>query len=193
VLAPNSLVNALRSATTGNTTVFYMKVAPAQVDAALSTLNGIVPNASVQNLSDSAVSFLQTVNSFMDVLIAIASLSLIAGVIIIANSVALAMLERRRELGILKSVGYTSRTILSQVLIENGITGGVGAFIATLLAAGGVALGSKFFFNNNLTLNMEPQVTVSLIIAPTLLALLTAVLVAWNAVRVRPLEVLKYE
>jgi len=152
-----------------------------------------VPNASVQNLSDSAVSFLQTVNSFMDVLIAIASLSLIAGVIIIANSVALAMLERRRELGILKSVGYTSRTILSQVLIENGITGGVGAFIATLLAAGGVALGSKFFFNNNLTLNMEPQVTVSLIIAPTLLALLTAVLVAWNAVRVRPLEVLKYE
>ena len=40
-------------------------------------------------------------NSFMDVLIAIASLSLIAGVIIIANSVALAMLERRRELGIL--------------------------------------------------------------------------------------------
>ena len=73
VLAPNSLVNALRSATTGNTTVFYMKVAPAQVDAALSTLNRIVPNASVQNLSDSAVSFLQTVNSFMDVLIAIAS------------------------------------------------------------------------------------------------------------------------
>ncbi len=193
VLAPNSLVNALRSATTGNTTVFYMKVAPAQVDAALSTLNRIVPNASVQNLSDSAVSFLQTVNSFMDVLIAIASLSLIAGVIIIANSVALAMLERRRELGILKSVGYTSRAILSQVLIENGITGGVGSFIATLLAAGGVTIGSKFFFNNNLTLNMEPQVTVSLIIAPTLLALLTAVLVAWNAVRVRPLEVLKYE
>ncbi len=113
--------------------------------------------------------------------------------IIIANSVALAMLERRRELGILKSVGYTSRTILSQVMIENGITGGVGAFIATLLAAGGVTLGSKIFFNNSLTLNMEPTVIVSMVIGPALLAILVAVLVAWNAVRVRPLEVLRYE
>jgi hypothetical protein len=40
---------------------------------------------------------------------------------------------------------------LSQVLIEFGITGGIGALIATLLAAGGVTLGSKFFFQNNLT------------------------------------------
>jgi ABC-type antimicrobial peptide transport system permease subunit len=128
-----------------------MKVAPAQLDAALNALNRISPNASVHNLSDAGVSFLQQVTSFLNVVIAVASLSLIAGVIIIANAVALAMLERRRELGILKSVGYTSGTILSQVLIEFGITGGVGALVATLLAAGGVTLGSKFFFQNNLT------------------------------------------
>jgi predicted lysophospholipase L1 biosynthesis ABC-type transport system permease subunit len=151
VLAPNSLVNALSSATDARTTVFYMKVAPAQLDAALNALNRISPNASVHNLSDAGVSFLQQVTSFLNVVIAVASLSLIAGVIIIANAVALAMLERRRELGILKSVGYTSGTILSQVLIEFGITGGVGALVATLLAAGGVTLGSKFFFQNNLT------------------------------------------
>jgi ABC-type antimicrobial peptide transport system permease subunit len=82
---------------------------------------------------------------------------------------------------------------LSQVLIENGITGSVGAFIATLLAAGGVTLGSKVFFQNNLTLSMQPVVIVSMIVGPLLLAILTAVLVAWNAVRVRPLMVLRYE
>ncbi|HLJ33346.1 MAG TPA: FtsX-like permease family protein [Ktedonobacteraceae bacterium] len=193
VIAPISIVNALDTAATGHTTVFYMKVGPDQLNSALNALNRIAPNASVQNLSDAAVSFLQFVNSFMDMILAIAALSMIAAMIIIANSVALAMLERRRELGILKSVGYTSRTILSQVMIENGITGGVGAFIATLLAAGGVTLGSKIFFNNSLTLNMEPVVIVSMVIGPALLAILTAVLVAWNAVRVRPLEVLRYE
>lgn len=193
VLAPASLVNALNSGTAGNTKVFYMKVAPSQVNEALNQLEQIVPNASVQNLSDAAVSFLQQVNSIMDVVLAISALSMVAGIIIIANSIALAMLERRRELGILKSVGYTSRTILSQVLIENGIVGVVGAFIATLLAAGGVTLGSKAFFNNNLTLNMEPVVTISLVTGPVLLALLTAVLVAGKAVVVRPLTVLKYE
>jgi putative ABC transport system permease protein len=193
VIAPISIVNALDTATAGHTTVFYMKVGPDQLNSALNALNRITPNASVQNLSDAAVSFLQFVNSFMDMILAIAALSMIAGMIIIANSVALAMLERRRELGILKAVGYTSRTILSQVMIENGITGGIGAFIATLLAAGGVTLGSKIFFNNSLTLNMEPSVIVSMVIGPALLAILVAVLVAWNAVRVRPLEVLRYE
>ena len=193
VLAPVAVVNALDTATSGHTTVFYMKVGPDQLNSALNALNRIAPNASVQNLSDAAVSFLQVVNSFMDVILAIAALSMIAAMIIIANSVALSMLERRRELGILKSVGYTSRTILSQVMIENGITSGVGAFIATLLAAGGVTLGSKIFFNNSLTLNMEPTVIVSMVIGPALLAILTAVLVAWNAVRIRPLEVLRYE
>jgi predicted lysophospholipase L1 biosynthesis ABC-type transport system permease subunit len=193
VLAPAALVNTLSSATGAKTTVFYMKVAPEQLDAALNALNRIAPNASVQNLSDAGISFLQQVTSFLNVVIAVASLSLIAGVIIIANAVALAMLERRRELGILKSVGYTSGTILSQVLIENGITGSVGAFIATLLAAGGVTLGSKVFFQNNLTLSMQPVVIVSMIAGPLLLAILTAILVAWNAVRVRPLMVLRYE
>src|SRR5258708_32695688 len=80
-------------------------------------------------------------------LVAIALLSMIAGVIIIANSVALAMLERRREIGILKSVGYTSGTVLREVLIENEIVGASGAFIAMLLAAGGVGLLGRPFFH----------------------------------------------
>lgn len=193
VLVPTALVNDLSSGNYAQTSVFYMKVASNQVDQALHDLNNRVPNASVQNLSDAATSFTQQVSSFLNVIIGVASLSVIAGLIIIANSVALAMLERRRELGILKSVGYTSSTILGQVMIESGITGGIGAFIATLLAAGGVALGSKFFFQNNLILNMQPEVIVSMLVLPTLFAILTAVLVAWNAVRVRPLLVLKYE
>ena len=46
----------------------------------------------------------------------------LVGVISIANTLVMAMLERRRELGILKSAGYTSDTVLS----ENGIIGGLG-------------------------------------------------------------------
>ena len=116
---------------------------------------------------------------------------MIAGIIIIANAVALAMLERRRELGILKSVGYTSGSVLSEVMIENGIVGAVGAFIAMLLATGAtILLGSMLF---NLTLSVSPVIAISLIGGSALLAMLTAALVAWGSVRVRPLEVLRYE
>ena len=124
-------------------------------------------------------------------LVAIASLSLIAGVIIIANAVALAMLERRRELGILKSVGYTSRTVLSEVMIENGVVGAVSALLALLLVTGAITLLGSLIFN--LAFSVSSLIVVSLIAGSALLAMLTAALVAWGSVRVRPLEVLRYE
>lgn len=191
VLAPASLVDALNATSPTTNTVFYMKVDPAKINQAEDRVGQLVPNATVQDLTSTGTSFVQQLSSVLDVLVAIASLSVIAAVIIIANAVALAMLERRRELGILKSVGYTSGTVLSEVAIENGITSGLGAFVATLLAAGGVVALGRFAFSS--TTNLEPLVVASLISGAIALAVLTAILVAWNAVRVRPLAVLRYE
>jgi putative ABC transport system permease protein len=191
VLAPASVVNALSVGSNAGTTVFYMKVPPAQINQALDTLGQFSPHAAVQNLTDGATAFLQEFSRILNMLVAIALLSVLAGVIIIANSVVLAMLERRRELGILKSVGYTSGTVMREILLENGIIGGVSAFIAMLLASSGVAIGGKLFFQASFS--VEPLVVVFLVVGPVMLAMLTAALVSWRAVRVRPLEVLRYE
>lgn len=190
VLAPAALVNALSSGGSA-TNIFYMKIDPAQLNHALNKLGQIAPNAAVQSLPDGATAFLEKFSKILNMLVAIALFSVLAGVIIIANAVALAMLERKRELGILKAVGYKSSTVLREILIENGIIGGLSAFIAMLLAVTGVAIGSKMFFGN--TFSIEPPVIVGLIVASVLLAMLTAALVAWKAVRVRPLMVLRYE
>jgi len=105
--------------------------------------------------------------------------------------VALAMLERRRELGILKSVGYTSGTILSEVLIENGLVGGIGAFLAVVVVTIVTTLLGTFVFKSDFSVNSG--IALALIAGSALLAMLTAALVAWGSVRVRPLEVLRYE
>ncbi len=191
VLATAQLVHTLSAGSTTNTTVFYMKVPSAQLNAALRMLEQIAPNAQEQNLTDGATAFLQEFSRILNMLVAIALLSVLAGVIIIANAVALAMLERRRELGILKSVGYTSGMVLREILIENGLIGGVSAFIAMLLAASGVAISSKLFLGTSF--DMQAPVVVALIVSPVVLAMLTAALVAWRSVRVRPLAVLRYE
>ncbi len=101
------------------------------------------------------------------------------------------MLERRRELGILKSVGYTSRTVLSEVLIENGVIGGTGALLAMLLVTLATSLLGTFFFKT--AFGVSTFIALGLIIGIALLAMVVAALVAWGAVRVRPLEVLRYE
>lgn len=191
VLAASDLARTLNTAKAETITITYMGIDAAQVNKALDTLGKIVPNATVQDLADLAASFAQQLNSVMETLIALASLSMLAGIVIIANAVALAMLERRRELGVLKAVGYTSGTVLSEVLIENGVVGGTGSFLAMLLAATATTLLGKTLFD--LTLSMSPLVAVGLIGGAALLAMLTATLVAWGSVRVRPLEVLRYE
>ncbi len=191
VLAPANTVRSLTSVKVGTTTVTYMKIDQAQVTNALNELGTIVPNASVQNLADIGAYISQLLNSILSMLVAIASLSVIAGVIIIANAVALAMLERRRELGILKSVGYTSSTVLSEVMIENGIVGAVGALLATLLVVGAIILLGNLLFN--IAFSVSALIVISLIGGSALLAMLTSAIVAWGSVRVRPLEVLRYE
>ena len=191
ILSSKETVQALSPATGAGTTITYLKIDPAKVNKAVNKLGQIVPNATVQTTADIGSYFAQQLQSVIEILVAIASLSMLAGVIIIANAVALAMLERRRELGILKAVGYTSGTVLSEVMIENGIVGAVGAFIAMLLATGAtILLGSLLF---NLTLDVSPVIALSLIGGSALLAMLTASFVAWGSTRVRPLEVLRYE
>jgi ABC-type antimicrobial peptide transport system permease subunit len=150
-----------------------------------------VPDAFVLNLASLTEFINQLLNDILLTLITIASLSLLAGVIIIANAVALAMLERRRELGILKSVGYTSRSILSEVLLENGVIGGTGALLAMLLVTLAIWLLGIIVFKANF--GVSTLITLSLILGSAVLSMIVSALVAWGAVRVRPLEVLRYE
>jgi putative ABC transport system permease protein len=112
-------------------------------------------------------------------LVAVTSLAPLASILIIANAVALAMLERRRELGILKAVSHTSRPVLGEVLVENGVIG----FTAALLG--------RLAFNLPLAI---PAPTVLLVVAATAaVCMIVAAAVAWGAARVRPVEVLRYE
>lgn len=171
--------------------IFYMKIDPNKLNSAINVIGSAVPNAFVFSLTNLASFINQILNDVLLTLTTIASLSLLAGLIIIANAVALAMLERRRELGILKSVGYTRGSILSEVLIENGLVGGIGALLAMVLVVVATGLLGTYLFH--LDFGVSSFIALALIGGSVLLAMLVAAFVAWGAVRVRPLEVLRYE
>jgi predicted lysophospholipase L1 biosynthesis ABC-type transport system permease subunit len=171
--------------------IFYLKIDSEKLNAAIDVIGNTVPDAFVLNLANISDFVNQLLNDVLLTLSTIASLSLLAGVIIIANAVALAMLERRRELGILKAVGYTSISILSEVLLENGLVGGTSAVLSMLLVALATWFLGVFYFKTNLA--VSGSIALFMIVGAVLLAMITAALVAWRAVRVRPLEVLRYE
>lgn len=170
---------------------FSLKIDPNQLNQALAKIAQIAPHSQSFSLADLGSFISQFLNDVILVLVVIASLSLLAGIIIIANAVALAMLERRRELGILKSVGYTSGTVLGEVLIENAVIGVLGALLAMLLVTFFTSLLGRVAFSAGFSVN--GLLVIGLIVGAALLAVITALLVAWGSVRVRPLTVLRYE
>ncbi len=174
----------------GAQAVWYMQVENGRTGAVTDRLTEAVPRAQVVNFTDLVAQIGQILDNLLLMLTAIASLALFAGIVIIANAVALSMLGRRRELGIMKSVGYTSQRVLGVVLIENGLIGGMGGLLGMLLVA--VA---TFAFNRfaGLTIGVGITTTLGLIGLVAVVAMLVAAIVAWGATRVRPLEVLRYE
>ena len=73
------------------------------------------------------------------VLIGIASISLLVGGIGIMNTMYTSVLERRREIGIMKSIGARNSDVMAVFLIEAAILGFIGGII-------GVLLGMSFSF-----------------------------------------------
>ena len=189
IYADNSVAKAL-----SNDRPFYvysLKLPPKDATQTLQQVQQAVPSVQTFNVADFVLFFISYLNNVIVMLTAIASLTMIAGVIIIANAVALAMLERRRELGILKSVGYTSRSVLSEVLLENGIVGIAGGILAMLLVTLGLTVLGSVLFKTDFGTG-APLVLIT-IAGTAVLCMLVAAIVAWNATRVRPLEVLRYE
>jgi putative ABC transport system permease protein len=171
--------------------VFSLKVDPNQLPSFKKHLTRTVPTAVIFSVVDIDALINQVLNNLIIMLTTVASLAMIAGLIIIANAVALAMLERRREIGILKSVGHTSASILATILIENGMVGMLGSLVAMLLVAGAITALSTFVFH--IAIGFGPGLIGLIIGSTALITMLVAAVVAWGAVRVRPLEVLRYE
>jgi putative ABC transport system permease protein len=81
--------------------------------------------------------------------------------------------------------------VLATVLIENGLVDMLGSLVAMLLVAGAITVLGKFVFQIQLGIGL--WLIALIIAATTLVTKLVTMLVSWNAVRVRPLEVLRYE
>jgi putative ABC transport system permease protein len=173
------------------TYAYSLKIDPTQATQKLQEVRKLVPAVETLNLADFLNEFIKILDNFVGMITAIASLTLLAGIIIIANAVALAMLERRRELGILKAVGYTSRSVLGEVLVENGIVGFTGGVLAMLLVTLFLTVVAKAIFKTDL--GVGAPLVLLLVLGTAVMSMLVALLVAFQSTRVRPLEVLRYE
>ena len=174
---------------------FYtLQVKPEHVGEALVELSTIriPPTLAIDiGLIDSFLSRL--ISQFAAIPTIVALLSLFAAAVIMANTVALATLERRRQIGILKAMGLKSSRVLMVMLLETGIIGVLSAVLGIGLSSIVVALFTGAAGTPIPLPNDARIVVVVLVIAALIISGIATVLSASVATRERVMNVLRYE
>ncbi|HZW03231.1 MAG TPA: ABC transporter permease, partial [Anaerolineaceae bacterium] len=167
-----------------------VRVAPRRLPAAARALGEALPDVTVINMVAYAARFTEQYHNLFLLAVSMASLALLAGMLLMANSVSLGVLDRRYEIGVLKAMGYAHRQVLVTLMVEY-------ALIALVAASAGLAVVKGFLWliglNNALTANLLVMTP----LAAGLVALLTLGLTigtvlasTWKSTQVSPLVVL---
>lgn len=128
---------------------------------------------------------------------AIASISLLVGAVGIMNSMYTSVLERTREIGVMKAIGATNSNIMSIFLMEAGLIGLVGGVL-------GVAVGSALallvgYISPSLNLGftllirIEWQLVVFGIVFALIVGMVAGFLPARSASKLKPVDALRWE
>ncbi len=146
-----------------------------------------------------ATQILENINEVLGiiqfVLVGIAAISLVVGGIGIMNSMYTSVLERTKEIGIMKAIGAKNLDIFEMFLIESGLVGLVGGLFGTLLGTGIALFIGRIATNSGFLLNIKIEVVVLLfgLFFAFFVGILSGVLPALQAAKLRPVKALRYE
>lgn len=125
----------------------------------------------------------------------IAAISLLVGGIGIANTMFTSVLERRKEIGIMKAIGAKNKTILTVFIIESALLGFVGGIVGVViglaLAFGVSALANSSLGETIFTLSPSPIFLASALLFSVLIGVISGIIPALQASRLNPVEALR--
>ncbi|MCO5223722.1 MAG: FtsX-like permease family protein [Thermomicrobiales bacterium] len=124
------------------------------------------------------------------VVLGFAVIAMIAAGIVIANSFEISFAQRTRELGLLRSIGATSRQIRRMILLESATTGAVASMAGTLLGIGLIAALNAILFNEAELELVQWRIAVPLILG-VVVTMLAALSPSRAAMRVQPLQAIR--
>ena len=140
------------------------------------------------------LSFLSMLGDVKMILMSICAAVTFTIVLVAANTMAMSVRERVKEVGVLKTLGFSNRAILGIILGEAAFISLLGGFFGYLIAIGLTWLVRQgpAIMPQLKTLSMQPQVAIMLFVAAVVIGMVSSFIPAWNASRTPILDSLRY-
>jgi putative ABC transport system permease protein len=156
--------------------------------------------ASATSMSSILDSIQSILGILQTVLIAIASIALVVASIGIMNTMLTSVMERTREIGIMKAIGATNKDIMSIFITEGlilSIVGGISGIIIGIFGSKGVAAFLSNIGPGGSGPPLEPVITLMAITlglsVSMIVGIISSIYPAWKAARMSPIEAVRYE
>ncbi len=137
----------------------------------------------------------QTLSFFLS---AIAAVSLLVGAIGIANTMFMSVMERTKQIGLLKAMGAGEREIMKLFLIESGIFGLVGGIFGVMVGSV-ISLLIPFLGIQALGFGGDMKATITMgtiffaLGFSVVIGILSGIIPARHAARMRPVDAIRYD
>jgi putative ABC transport system permease protein len=140
------------------------------------------------------LSFLSFLGNVKVILMTICGAVTFTILLISANTIAMSVRERVREVGVLKTLGFRSSTILGLILGESALMSLAGGALGLVLATGLCAVVRKApaFVQQTKTLTIQPPILALLLGVSLAIGLASAIVPAWNASRSNIIDALRF-
>jgi putative ABC transport system permease protein len=150
----------------------------------------------IQTFEDVMATFTNMINILNGILVLIALISLVVAAVNITNTMYTSVLERTREIGVMKAIGSRNSQILKIFVIESGILGLLGGALGILLGYGIAKMGQAAARAAGLSF-LSPYFPIWLTIGCLMFAFSvgagSGLLPAIQASKQEPVEALRYE
>jgi putative ABC transport system permease protein len=176
----------------------FVKLAPgANADKVQAVLTGIIdaafPTADVMNQGELKENQEAQVNGLLGLIYALLGLAIIVSLFGIANTLALSIHERTREIGMLRAIGMSRRQVRTMMRYEAVITALIGAILGMIIGVIFAALIAQPLKDEGFTLSYPVLNLFGLLVFAAVAGVVAAIGPARRASRLDVLEALQYE
>ncbi len=150
----------------------------------------------VQTFDEMIEGYSSALDIVIGFVVLIALISVLVSAVNTANTMITSVIERIKEIGVIKSIGAKNKTILGIFLFESSFLGFVAGVIGVLLGWGLSALGGAILNNVGygfLQPSFSPWLFVGCIAFATITGAISGVFPAYKASKINPVDALRYE